>query len=328
VPSEFELIRTYFDRPAAGPASGVVLGVGDDCALLTVTPGMELAVSTDMLVEGRHFARGADPGLLGHKSLAVNLSDLAAMGATPRWATLALALPAADEDWLRGFSAGLYALAARYGVSLAGGDTTRAAAPGATTISITIMGEVPAGLSLLRGGAQPGDDIWVSGELGGAALGLACLQGRAGLPPAAEQAVLARLHAPEPRVALGERLRGLASAAIDVSDGFAGDLGHILERSDAGALVHYAQLPRAAAFAALSDPQLEAQCVLSGGDDYELVFTAAQAARAEIESLGRELGLALARVGAIQPSPGGRRLQVLDAQGKPLPPAGGFDHFA
>ncbi len=323
VPSEFELIRRYFERPAAGPRAGVALGVGDDCALLNLEPGMQLAVSTDMLVEGRHFAAGADARLLGHKSLAVNLSDLAAMGATPRWATLALALPAADEAWLEGFSAGLHALAERHGLALVGGDTTR----GPLTISITIMGEVPAGLALRRDGARPGDDLWVSGELGGAALGLACAQGRAQLPPADAEAVLARLHAPEPRVALGERLRGLASSAIDVSDGLAGDLQHVLERSAAGALLHCALLPRAAAFASLADPALEMHCLLSGGDDYELAFTAPQSARGELAALGAELGLALTRVGEILPRGSGAPLRLLDAAGTPMLAPRGYDHF-
>jgi len=211
VPSEFELIRRYFARPARA----AVLGVGDDAALLRITSGMELAVSTDLLIEGRHFRAQADARKLGHKALAVNLSDMAAMGATPRWATLALALPAADEAWLAAFSEGFYALAARFGVDLVGGDTTR----GPLSIGVTILGEVPAGRALKRSGAMPGDDVWVSGELGGAALGVAHPE----IGAAAK-----RLDEPEPRVRLGERLLGIASTAIDVSDGFAQDLGHIL----------------------------------------------------------------------------------------------------
>ncbi len=315
--SEFELIRKYFERPARG----LGLGIGDDCALLHPATGMELAVSTDMLVEGRHFSAGADPSKLGHKTLAVNLSDLAAMGAAPRWATLALALPAVDEAWLAGFSAGLFALADRFDVALVGGDTTR----GPLTLSVTIMGEVPAGLALYRAGAQPGDEIWVSGELGGAALGLVHELGRARLEGADAGAMLARLHQPEPRVALGERLRGLATAAIDVSDGFAGDLAHILERSTVGALVRYAQLPRPAAFGRLGNAELERSCVLSGGDDYELIFTAPQARRAEIDALAADLHLPLTRVGYVQK--GDARLVLLDAQGNAMPVPGGFDHF-
>jgi thiamine-monophosphate kinase len=313
--TEFELIRKYFDRPARSvqdgsrAASAVVLGVGDDAALLQPAAGMELAVSTDLLLEGRHFRAGADARKLGHKALAVNLSDMAAMGAAPRWATLALALPAADETWLDGFAQGFFSLAARFGVELIGGDTTRAPAPGPLSVCITILGEVPSGLALYRAGALPGDDIWVSGELGGAALGLA---------QPANAAAARRLDEPEPRVELGERLRGVATAAIDVSDGFAQDLGHILERSGVGAVVEYARLP---AF-----PGADAKQVLAGGDDYELVFTARQERRAEIEALARELKLALARVGSIQK--GEAALQVLDAGRRAMPLARGFDHFA
>jgi len=302
--SEFDLIRRYFEQPEA-LAQGVALGVGDDAALLRPSGGMELAVSTDLLLEGRHFRPGADARKLGHKALAVNLSDLAAMGAAPRWATLALALPAVDEAWLEAFAQGFYALAARYGVALVGGDTTR----GPLTLCVTIFGEVPQGLALFRAGALPGDDIWVSGELGGAALAL--------VQPG-NAAAAARLDEPEPRVELGERLRGIANAAIDVSDGFAQDLGHILERSHAGAVVELACLP--------VFPGADAQQVLSGGDDYELVFTARQERRAEIDALSKELGLALTRVGSIQN--GQPRLQVLDRERRPVVVARGFDHFA
>jgi thiamine-monophosphate kinase len=246
---------------------------------------------------------------------------MAAMGAAPRWATLALALPNADEAWLERFTAGLFALADRFEVSLVGGDTTR----GPLNISITIMGEVPAGLALHRAGALPGDEIWVSGELGGAALALVHEGGRIAIADVDREAMLARLHEPEPRVALGERLRGLATSAIDVSDGFAGDLAHILERSSAGALVHCAALPRPAAFARIGDAELEKACVLSGGDDYELVFTAPQSRRAEIDALGAELGLPLSRVGFVQA--GDARLVLLDADGNTMPVPPGFDHF-
>lgn len=307
--SEFEIIRRYFDRPARS----AVLGVGDDAALLCPRAGTQLAVSTDLLLEGRHFRAGADPRKLGHKSLAVNLSDMAAMGATPRWATLGIALPAADEAWLAAYAEGLFALADRYATELVGGDTTR----GALAICITILGEVPAGSALLRSGARPGDDVWVSGELGGAALALV----HPGIAEAAQ-----RLDEPEPRVALGEKLRGLATSAIDVSDGFAQDLGHILERSGCGARVDYARLPRAAAFAQLRDPVLERRCVLGGGDDYELAFTAPQGARGAVEAVGRDLGLALARVGSIVR--GAPELELRDAEGRLMTPEAGFDHFA
>jgi thiamine-monophosphate kinase len=291
-----------------------LLGVGDDCALLRPNAGLDLAITTDMLVEGRHFLAEADPRALGHKALAVNLSDLAAIGAAPRWALLALALPAADETWLEGFSAGLFALAERHGVEIVGGDTTCAPL---RTITITALGEVPAGVALYRAGARPGDDIWVSGELGGAALGLVHPE---------MSAAAKRLNAPEPRVELGERLRGIAHAAIDVSDGLTGDLAHILERSRVGALVHYDRIPRPQYLRDLNEQALERNCVLSGGDDYELLFTAPGARASELEALGREIGVALSRIGTIQR--GEAKLVVLDRDGSPMTYRGGFDHFA
>jgi thiamine-monophosphate kinase len=287
------------------------VGVGDDCALLPPATGA-LAVTTDLLVEGTHFLPGADPRMLGHKTLAVNLSDLAAMGATPRWATLSASLPRIDEAWVCAFAQGLFALADRYAVEVVGGDTTRGPV---LTLSVTALGEVPADLALTRAGASPGDDIWVSGDLGGAALALK--------HPEVEEAAR-RLHTPEPRVELGERLRGIAHAAIDVSDGLAGDLGHVLERSQLGAVVEYEKIPRHNALASYKD--LEKDCVLSGGDDYELIFMAPQKKRAEIEALSRELKIRLSRIGSMQP--GTAKLTVLDAAGKPMAFRGGFDHFA
>lgn len=286
--------------------------MGDDCALVRPDAGLELAMTTDMLVEGRHFTAGAAPRALGHKALAVNLSDLAAIGATPRWALLALALPDADARWLEEFSAGLFALAERYQVELVGGDTTRS---GVRTITITAVGEVPAGFALYRSAAEPGDDVWVSGELGGAALALH----RPDLGDAR------RLHEPEPRVELGERLRGLAHAAIDLSDGLAGDLEHILERSHVAAVIDYPRIPRTAAFARLADLRLERRCVLSGGDDYELLFTASVERRAALEALGAELGLPLTRIGSIEN--GAPRLLVRDEAGHAIEHGGGYDHF-
>ena len=271
-------------------------------------------MTTDLLVEGRHFLPGADARALGHNALAVNLSDLAAMGAAPRWITLALALPAAEERWLAAFSAGLFALADRYGLDLIGGDTTRGPV---LTINITAIGEVPAALALRRDGAQAGDDIWVSGELGGAALALVH-------PEIAEAA--RRLHEPEPRVELGERLRGVAHAAIDVSDGLAGDLGHVLARSQVAALLQYEAIPRPTALSALRDAELERDCVLSGGDDYELLFTAAPRERAALEALSRELRIRVTRIGVVQE--GEPRLLVVDAEGKAVAHRGGYDHFA
>ena len=225
---------------------------------------------------------------------------------------LAIALKSADEPWLAAFSAGLFALAERHGVELVGGDTTRGER---TVISIAALGEVPAGTALSRAGAKPGDDLWVSGELGGAALGLVH-------PEIAEAA--ARLHRPEPRIALGQRLRGLASAAIDVSDGLAGDLAHILERSRVGARVSYELVPRAAAFRALGDAALEKDCVLSGGDDYELLFAAPAGRRGELQALARELALPLTRIGAVE---AGEGLAIVDAAGREMAFRGGFDHF-
>jgi len=287
--------------------------VGDDCALVRPDAGLDLAVTTDMLVEGRHFLPDAEPRALGHKALAVNLSDLAAMGATPRWATLSLALPSVEAGWLERFAAGFYALAERHGVDLVGGDTTRGER---RTLSVTAIGEVPPGLALERSGARAGDDIWVSGELGGAALGLVH-------PEIAEAAE--RLHAPQPRVELGERLRRLAHAAIDISDGLAGDLAHIAERSGVAATVEYERVPRPAVFGRLRSPELERNCVLSGGDDYELVFTAPRAHRGELEALATELNIALTVIGTI--AAGAARVTVLDGAGMPIAHRGGFDHF-
>src|SRR5262245_35490351 len=232
---------------------------------------------------------------------------------TPRCVTLAIALPAADGAWLEDFSAGFFALAERYSVDLIGGDTTRGPV---RTISITAIGEVPPGMALERSGARAGDDVWVSGELGGAALALAH-------PEIADAAK--RLHAPEPRVELGERLRKLASAAIDVSDGLAGDLGHILEASKVAASVQYALLPKAPAFSKLKDLELEQRCVLSGGADYELLFTAPAAQRRELEALSAELKLPLTRIGAVEA--GAPRLTVLDSRSEPIAHRGGYDHF-
>ncbi len=317
MPSEFELIARHFSRPAPGAR----LGVGDDAALMKIAAGQELAVSTDMLLAGRHFLPDTDPEALGHKALAVNLSDLAAMGACPRWALLAIALPEADDAWLSAFSRGFYALAERFGVDLVGGDTTR----GPFTLCVTILGEVEAGQALTRSGARPGDQIWVSGCLGGAALGLAHLQGRVRLDPALADKCRQRLEWPEPRVALGRALRGLASAAIDLSDGLLADLGHILERSRVGAELELAHLPADPALAAVPE-DLALDCLLAGGDDYELVFTAPPAHAATIESLAQRLALPLTRIGRIV---AGADLVVRDVQGRPLAHhKRGYDHFA
>lgn len=316
--SEFDIIRRFFSRPTPS----AVLGVGDDCALVRPRAGMLLAVSTDMMLAGRHFFPDADPVSLGHKCLAVNLSDLAAMGADPRWAVLALALPEADEAWLAGFAEGFYRIAARHGIELVGGDTTR----GPLTVSITVMGEVPQEFALRRDAAHAGEDIWVSGATGQAALALEYLGGRAQLSEAARTACLERLHAPEPRIELGRRLRGLAACAIDVSDGLLADLTHILEASGVGAEIWDEHVPRPPALASCSDQDLVRQCVLAGGDDYELLFTAASSRRAAIEALAAEIGLALTRIGAIVP--GAPTAVLRDAKGNALQVAvKGYDHF-
>ena len=226
---EFDLIARHFKRPVRRTA----LGVGDDCALLAPRPGMQLAVSSDMLVEGRHFFADVDPQALGHKALAVNLSDLAACGAEPLAFTLALALPNADDAWLAAFARGLFALADAHGCELVGGDTTR----GPLNICITVFGELPTGQALLRSGARAGDDLYVSGTLGDARLALEALQGRVALPPALLAAARLRLERPTPRVALGQQLRGVASSAIDLSDGLLGDVGHVLHASGVGARI-------------------------------------------------------------------------------------------
>jgi thiamine-monophosphate kinase len=319
VASEFDIIRKYFTRDAPTAA----LGVGDDCALVRPDPGMLLAVSTDMLTAGTHFFPDAEPGKLGHKALAVSLSDLAAMGAGPRWATLAIALPEADEKWIAAFAGGFFGLAARFEVELIGGDTTR----GRLTISVTVMGEVPAGLALRRDAALAGDDIWLSGATGEASLALAHLEGRVKLEGAALEACLTRLHTPEPRVDLGVRLRGLARSAIDVSDGLLADLGHILEASRVGADLVWDSLPRSKAIAGCPDRSLADDCLLAGGDDYELVFTAPKSKRPEIQAVGKGLEIPLARIGAAVAGDPVARLR--DARGELVSsPRKGFDHFA
>jgi len=315
--SEFDLIRRYFTR--ATPSAE--LGVGDDAALLRISPGMELAVSTDMLVSGTHFFADADPYLLGHKTLAVNLSDMAAMGAQPRWATLAIALPEENEDWLEKFSAGFFALAQQYGVELIGGDTTR----GPLNLCVTIMGEVPQGAALLRGGAQIGDEIWVSGALGDAALALAHLQQRIALSEAEFVACAPALHQPQPRIGLGLALRGIANSAIDISDGLLADLGHILECSDVGAEIKLDSLPVSSVLRAYVQLPLGKRCVLSGGDDYELCFTAPASRNADVSRIAAQLGLSLTRIGKIV---AGQGCIVRDADGVPLDIGpGGYDHF-
>lgn len=316
---EFDLITRYFKRPAKRSP----LGVGDDCALLAPAPGMQLAVSSDMLVEGRHFLSTVDPARLGHKALAVNLSDLAACGARPLAFTLALALPGIDEPWLEGFSRGLFALADAHGCELVGGDTTR----GPLNICITVFGEVPAGAALLRSGARAGDDIWVSGTLGDARLALEVFRGTLALPADVFEQARLRMEQPTPRVALGQALRGTASAAVDVSDGLVGDLGHILASSRVGATLDADAATGTVAAPSAPGLGIEAlrTCALSGGDDYELVFTAAPSARAVVEQAGKESFTRVTRIGRIDAEAG---LRIVDASGSPVAQRfGSFDHF-
>ena len=325
--TEFELIDRFFrcQENSAGNARGIVLGIGDDAALLAPTPGSQLAASVDMLVSGRHFFADVDPEALGHKALAVNLSDMAAMGATPRWALLAGALPDADPQWLKGFARGFFALAKAHGVDLVGGDTTR----GPLNLCVTLLGEVPAGTALLRSGALAGDSIWLSGALGDAALALAHHAGRLVLTADEAAACWNALLRPAPRVALGLKLRGLASAAIDVSDGLVGDLAHVLEASKVGAVLELAAIPRSEALdrqLASSAHDIALRCLLAGGDDYELCFTTAPSHDPRVAALTAELGLELRRVGTIAAEPG---LIVQDSSGRPLAPLPhAYDHFA
>jgi thiamine-monophosphate kinase len=353
---EFELIRTFFER-SAGPRRAL-LGIGDDCALIRPGPDQSLAISTDMLVEGRHFFADVDPAALGHKALAVNLSDLAAMGARPLGFTLAMALPQADERWLAAFSSGLFALADAHDCELIGGDTTR----GPLNLCITVFGEVPPETALRRDGARAGDDLWVSGTLGAPAWAVACrlqpevssmpgdddLRARSSAdsngsapanaptnepatpPHAALAAARLRLERPQPQVALGMALRSVASAAIDLSDGLVGDLGHVLSRSAAaratslGAAIHWPRVPVDTALDHLSDSQRIA-LALCGGDDYELLFCAPVSARPVLTVLSRSLGLTLSRIGAVTGQPG---VQLLDAHGNRIDfDAAAFDHF-
>lgn len=322
---EFDLIARYFTRPVRHAA----LGVGDDCALLAPRPGMQLAISSDMLVEGRHFFADVDPEALGHKALAVNLSDLAACGARPLAFTLALALPRVDEAWLAGFSKGLLALADEYGCELVGGDTTQ----GPLNICITVFGEVPASQALLRSGARAGDDIYVSGTLGDARLALEALLGHTHLPDELLAQARQRLERPTPRVALGLALRGIASSAMDVSDGLLGDFGHILKASGVGACIRTDEtikLIAAGAFPSSATGQFDQkflqQCTLAGGDDYELLFTAPPQHRAAVAEAATQSQTPVTRIGQVEAAPG---LRLLDAQGMPVENRfASFDHFA
>lgn len=324
---EFELIERFFHR-SDKTAPGVALGIGDDCALLVPTAGQQLAVSSDMLVEGRHFLSTVAPDRLGHKALAVNLSDLAACGARPLAFTLALALPRPDAAWLEGFARGLFALADAHGCALVGGDTTA----GPLNLCITVFGEVPPGQALRRNGARVGDEVWVSGTPGEARLALEVFRGTLALPQAAFERVRARMETPTPRVALGLALRGIASACADVSDGLAGDLGHILTASGVGACL---DTPTASILLAQPDQlalgygdisaEMRLECVFAGGDDYELVFTAPESAHDAVLRAAETAATPVTCIGRIEATPG-LRLRERDGRVRPCP-YGGFDHF-
>lgn len=314
--SEFNLIKKYFTRLTRQTS----LGVGDDAALISISNGMDLAISADMLVAGTHFLTDADAYLLGWKSLAVNISDMAAMGTNPKWATLAIALPEVNEAWLAEFSSGFFACATEFNVDLIGGDTTR----GPLTISVQIMGEVPTGQAIKRSGAKVGDDIWVSGNLGSAALGLAHLQGKIALENDVLQASILALHKPAPRAALGLALRGIANSCIDVSDGLLADLGHILQASNIGAALALETLPCHDFLRIhLNKPAFQ-QYVLAGGDDYELCFTASKSKRETISSISQQLNLPLTIIGETHASTG---LEVTYLKQKIKITKKGFNHF-
>ena len=325
VTNEFSLIARYFTHRTRH----TLLGVGDDAALIRPRRGQVLAISADMLVEGRHFFKGADPEALGHKTLAVNLSDLAAMGATPRWATLALALPKADEAWLAAFSRGFMRLARAHDVDLIGGDTTR----GPLNLCVQIMGEVPAAQALKRDGARAGDDVWVSGTLGDAALAVAARNNKISLTKQLLTKALQRLDKPTPRVVLGGALRGIARSAIDISDGLLADLGHICERSHVAAVIEFEALPRSSLMRSVAAARVEARVVqgalLAGGDDYELCFTAPSSRRAAVLGAGARTRTPVTRIGRILHAPAGATaVAVVDGGGMPLAiTQRGFDHF-
>lgn len=321
---EFDLIDRYFKQPAAR-RPGVALGIGDDCALLQPAPGMQLAISSDMLVEGRHFLSTVSPSHLGHKALAVNLSDLAACGARPLGFTLALALPRVDEAWLAGVSEGLFALADAHACPLIGGDTTQ----GPLNLCITVFGDVPAGQALLRRGAQPGDEVYISGTVGDARLALEVFRGTLALPGDAFAQVRQRMEQPSPRVALGQALRGVATAAADVSDGLLGDLGHILKASGVGVDIDTSFATNSIATSDHLKRTGAEKCLefaLAGGDDYELVFTAPPQARQAVAAASQHSQTPVTRIGRITPEPG---VRLWDAQGQRLQRQfASFDHFA
>lgn len=312
---EFDLISKYF-KDATAARADVALGIGDDCALLEVPVGRQLAVSMDTLVCGRHFVAEVDPESLGHKALAVNLSDLAAMGAEPAWATLGLTLPGADEhwqSWLAAFMRGFAALATRHAVQLVGGDTTR----GGLSITVQVHGFVEPGRALRRNGAACDDLVYVSGTLGDAGLALLAQQGRG-------SSLISRLDRPTPRVALGRALAGFASAAIDISDGLCADLGHICDASGCAAELHVGLLPLSDDVREHVGQTGEWSAPLSSGDDYELVFTIPRAHQAVFETAALDWDVPVTRIGQTRPGTG---VSVLMQDGTELETGGGYDHF-
>jgi thiamine-monophosphate kinase len=315
---EFDIIARYFSRPAR--RDDVLLGVGDDAALLLPPAGQALVAATDTLVEGRHFLPGTPAAALGHQALAVNLSDLAAMGAEPAWCLLSLSLPQADAGWLESFAEGFYALAARHGVALVGGDTVA----GPRVITVEVLGFVPPGEALRRSGARAGDDLYVSGSPGIAAAGLELLRSGAAGFDSADPRVQRFLRA-DPRLALGRALRGIATAAMDVSDGLLGDLGKLAASSGVGAVVDLEHLPLDGVQAQGAGRESAMHCVLHGGDDYELLFTAPPEAAGRLAGIADAGGCPLHRIGTVVAGAGVTCLR----EGRPVAMAGqGYDHFA
>ena len=324
---EFDLIRRWFATGSGARAGftpgerGVVLGIGDDAALLELPEGHELVAATDTVVAGVHFPHDCPPRAIGHRALAVNLSDLAAMGAEPRWALLALTLPEEDPRWLDEFAAGFHALADRSCCALVGGDTTR----GPLAITVTALGSVPRGTALRRAGARVGDAVCVSGSLGDAAAGLRLFQGRYSTRTTGVHPLLLRFELPEPRLALGDALRGIATACIDVSDGLLADLGHVLEASGVGATVDADAVPISVPMELAIPAADHRELALAGGDDYELAFTCAPGAVDGLRARAVELGVQVTRIGTIEAAPG---LRCRDRRGEAVHPLKlGYEHF-
>ena len=316
VAGEFELIQKFFDRPSGRP--DVILAVGDDCALLQPPQQQNLALSVDTLVSGVHFFAETDPRGLGHKALAVNLSDLAACGAKPAWCSLALTLPQIDEAWLGEFSSGFLGLASQHNVALIGGDTTQ----GPLSITVQVIGMIPEGQALLRSGAEVNDLIYVSGPIGNAGLGLL---GRKGSRLIEDPAIYAALETPIPRVALGQALLGMASACIDISDGLAADLGHILNQSHVGAEIDLDRLPISVPVRKYVEESGDLSFPLRTGDDYELCFTVPTRLQTEVERILQTLGLSGRCIGQVEPTPG---LRIKNASGLISIEKNGYEHFS